>query len=374
MTAIVGKSGAGKSTIAKLVTRLYDPTSGSITVDGEDLRSFDVEYFRSNLAVVDQSPELFNRPLAENIAYGMVDSDQCTYAELEAAGKLANCDFISKFREGYYTFAGYGGNDLSGGQLQRIAIARAAIRNPKILILDEATSSLDAENEKEVQEALEKLMKGRTVIVIAHRLSTIRNADNIVCMKDGSVVEQGTHEELMEKKGAYHKLISQQILEDKKKNAVEDEGKRSIEDDKKNVEKTEEKVENDGRNDERSGEDVEKDEKKVENDGDNVENDEKDVDNGGETAADDDGKDHVEEKEKVIESIVDETQSIVVESAAGQSDENGIADDAIKVENVGEIVETSNTKEPVFWGPYNVNESNEKDEEKLPANFTEGNS
>eukprot|EP00111_Clytia_hemisphaerica_P005615 TCONS_00016322-protein len=215
-TAIVGHSGAGKSTMAKLITRIYDPTSGSITVDGKDLRSLDLEYYRSKLAVVDQFPSLFNRQLFDNIAYGKVDSDQCTLEEVEAAGKLANCDFISKFREGYQTFAGYCGHELSGGQLQRVAIARAAIRDPKILVLDEATSSLDAENEKEVQVALEKLMKGRTVIVIAHRLSTIRNADNIVCMKDGNVVEQGTHDELIEKKGAYYNLISQQIMQEKK--------------------------------------------------------------------------------------------------------------------------------------------------------------
>ena len=199
-----------------MITRLYDPTSGNITVDGRDLKSYDVEYYRSKIAVVDQSPQLFNRPLAENIAYGMVNPEDVTYEEIEKAGKIANCDFIKDFREGYYTFAGYSGCDLSGGQLQRIAIARAAIRDPKILILDEATSSLDANNEKIVQEALEKLMKGRTVVVIAHRLSTIRNADNIVCMKNGSVVEQGTHDELMELKGSYHKLVSTQIIKDKK--------------------------------------------------------------------------------------------------------------------------------------------------------------
>jgi len=182
ITAIVGHSGAGKSTIAKLISRLYDPTAGDIFIDGYNLKSLNIEHFRSKIAVVDQSPELFNRPLAENIGYGAA-GDEYDDEMLENAGKIANCEFISKFREGYYTFAGYGGSDLSGGQLQRIAIARAAIRDPKILILDEATSSLDAENEKEVQEALEKLMEGRTVIIIAHRLSTIRNADTIICMK-----------------------------------------------------------------------------------------------------------------------------------------------------------------------------------------------
>ena len=220
-TAIVGHSGAGKSTMAKMITRLYDPTSGNVTVDGIDLKSYEIEYYRSKIAVVDQSPQLFNRPLAENIAYGMVNSDDVTYEDIEKAGKIANCDFIKDFREGYYTFAGYSGCDLSGGQLQRIAIARAAIRDPKILVLDEATSSLDSNNEKEVQEALEKLMKGRTVIVIAHRLSTIQNADNILCMKNGRVAEQGTHDELMALKGAYHKLVSAQIVKEKEKKETE---------------------------------------------------------------------------------------------------------------------------------------------------------
>ena len=230
-TAIVGHSGAGKSTIAKMITRLYDPTSGYITVDGQDLKSYKIEHYRSKIAVVDQSPELFNRPLAENIAYGMVNSDDVTYEKIEEAGKIANCDFIKDFREGYYTFAGYSGCDLSGGQLQRIAIARAAIRDPKILVLDEATSSLDSNNEKEVQEALEKLMKGRTVIVIAHRLSTIRNADNIVCMKNGNVAEQGTHDELMALKGAYHKLVSQQIVKEKKEDDKDNKEKDTCESD-----------------------------------------------------------------------------------------------------------------------------------------------
>ena len=230
-TAIVGHSGAGKSTIAKMITRLYDPTSGYITVDGQDLKSYKIEHYRSKIAVVDQSPELFNRPLAENIAYGMVNSDDVTYEKIEEAGKIANCDFIKDFREGYYTFAGYSGCDLSGGQLQRIAIARAAIRDPKILVLDEATSSLDSNNEKEVQEALEKLMKGRTVIVIAHRLSTIRNADNIVCMKNGNVAEQGTHDELMALKGAYHKLVSQQIVKEKKEDGKDNKEENTCESD-----------------------------------------------------------------------------------------------------------------------------------------------
>ena len=221
-----------------MITRLYDPSSGSITVDGHDLKTYEIEHYRSKIAVVDQNPQLFNRPLADNIAYGMVNPNDVTYEEIEKAGKIANCNFISDFREGYYTFAGNSGCDLSGGQLQRIAIARAAIRDPKILVLDEATSSLDACNEKEVQEALEKLMKGRTVIVIAHRLSTIKNADNIVCMKSGNLAEEGTHDELMARKGAYYKLVSQQIVKEKKEKTPED--KKEKKDEKKKKEDGEE--------------------------------------------------------------------------------------------------------------------------------------
>merc|ERR1719499_804710 len=211
VTAVVGDSGAGKSTLTNLLMRLYDPPSGSILVDGQDLRSLDITCFHKHIAVVNQNPLLFNSSIGENIAYGapekVVDEKDIT-----KAAKLANAyDFIMSFRGGFDTLAGTMGTQLSGGQRQRLAIARAAIRNPKILILDEATSSLDAENEKIVTEALEKIMKGRTILIIAHRLSTIRNADEIVVMKEGTVVERGTHFELLELNGAYRNLVSKQI-------------------------------------------------------------------------------------------------------------------------------------------------------------------
>ena len=184
MTAIVGDSGAGKSTIANLIMRMYDITSGSITIDGHDIKNYNREHLHKNVTIVNQSPNLFNTSLAENIGYG-VAGGVFTNRQVNDAARIANCGFISKFRAGFDTHAGSSGKQLSGGQKQRIAIARSAIRDPRVLILDEATSSLDAENEKDVQEALENVMVGRTIIVIAHRLSTIKNADEIICMKDG---------------------------------------------------------------------------------------------------------------------------------------------------------------------------------------------
>eukprot|EP00111_Clytia_hemisphaerica_P023637 TCONS_00069688-protein len=211
MTAIVGDSGAGKSTIGNLIMRLYDPTSGKITVDGRDMKSLCLQKLHEKMGIVTQNPDLMEGTLEENIGYGSVE-DFCSRKDVERAAQLAKCDFIDKFRSGYDTYAGGSGMQLSGGQKQRLAIARAIIRNPKILVLDEATSSLDAKNEKEVQEALENVMDSQTVVVIAHRLSTIKNADNIVCMKDGTIVEQGTHDELMKTKGTYFDLISKQLV------------------------------------------------------------------------------------------------------------------------------------------------------------------
>jgi len=212
MTAIVGDSGAGKSTVTKLLMRLYDPKDGRVLVDGHDLRSIDLQHLHEQVAIVPQNPDLFNCSLGENIAYGMPPG-LATHAQIVAAAKLANCyDFIMEFRGGFDTYAGTRGSQLSAGQKQRIAIARAAIRQPKVLILDEATSSLDATNERLVQEALDRVMHGKTVIVIAHRLCTIKNADEIVVMEQGSMVEQGTHTKLMEAKGVYHRLVSKQLL------------------------------------------------------------------------------------------------------------------------------------------------------------------
>jgi len=213
MTAIVGDSGAGKSTITKLLMRLYDPAAGSISVGGQELRTMDIKQLHDQIAIVPQNPELFNCSMADNIAYGVDGGMADKNAVIEAA-KLANCHgFISKFRSGYDTFVGARGAQISAGQKQRIAIARAAMRQPQLMILDEATSSLDVENERVVQEALERVMKGRTTLVIAHRLCTIKNADEIICMKDGRMVERGTHEELIGARGAYYALVRNQLVE-----------------------------------------------------------------------------------------------------------------------------------------------------------------
>jgi len=219
ITAIVGDSGAGKSTITKLLMRLYDPSAGTITVGGQDLRSMNIQHMHDQVAIVPQNPELFNCSLADNIAYGtngdMVGSGTLDMDRVIAAAKLANChDFITCFRAGYDTFAGARGAQISAGQKQRIAIARAAMRQPKILILDEATSSLDVENERVVQEALERVMTGRTTLIVVHRLCTIKNADEIICMKEGRVAEKGTHNALLAKRGAYYRLVRKQLLEE----------------------------------------------------------------------------------------------------------------------------------------------------------------
>ncbi|MBK8444817.1 MAG: ATP-binding cassette domain-containing protein [Sphingobacteriales bacterium] len=192
--ALVGKSGAGKSTITQLLQRFYDWQTGSILLDGKDIRNYEMSLYRSNIGVVPQEILLFGGTIRENIAYGNLDADDA--AIMEAARRANALSFIQSFPEGLDTIVGERGIKLSGGQRQRIAIARALLRNPRILILDEATSSLDSESEKLVQEALNELMKGRTSIIIAHRLSTIREVDKIFVLEDGEIVEQGTHEEL----------------------------------------------------------------------------------------------------------------------------------------------------------------------------------
>lgn len=207
--AIVGPSGAGKSTIVNLLPRFYDPVSGGIFIDGRDIREFTVKSLRSQLGIVTQETILFNDTIANNITYGHreVDRDKM----MEAAKKANAHSFISSFKDGYDTVIGERGVRLSGGEKQRVTIARALIKNPSILILDEATSSLDTESERLVQEALNVLMKGRTVFVIAHRLSTVRNADSIIVLEKGAVVQQGSHEELMQKGGLYKKLYDLQF-------------------------------------------------------------------------------------------------------------------------------------------------------------------
>uniref|UniRef100_A0A9J7YHQ6 ABC-type xenobiotic transporter n=1 Tax=Cyprinus carpio carpio TaxID=630221 RepID=A0A9J7YHQ6_CYPCA len=206
--ALVGASGCGKSTTIQLLQRFYDPDSGEVTLDGHDIRSLNVCWLRENMGIVSQEPVLFGTTITENIRYGREDA---TDEDIERAIKEANAyDFISKLPDKLNTMVGERGAQLSGGQKQRIAIARALIKNPKILLLDEATSALDTQSESIVQAALDKARAGRTTIVIAHRLSTIRSADIIAGFSEGKVVEQGTHRELMAKKGVYYSLVMQQ--------------------------------------------------------------------------------------------------------------------------------------------------------------------
>uniref|UniRef100_A0A674BGE1 ABC-type xenobiotic transporter n=1 Tax=Salmo trutta TaxID=8032 RepID=A0A674BGE1_SALTR len=205
--ALVGASGCGKSTTIQLLQRFYDPDSGEITLDGRDIRTLNVKWLRENMGIVSQEPVLFGTTIAENIRYGREDA---TDEDIERAVREANAyDFISKLPD-LNTMVGERGAQLSGGQKQRIAIARALVKNPKILLLDEATSALDTQSESVVQAALDKARAGRTTIVIAHRLSTIRTADVIAGFSNGEVVEQGTHRELMAKKGVYYSLVMQQ--------------------------------------------------------------------------------------------------------------------------------------------------------------------
>ena len=208
--AIVGASGAGKSTMVDLIPRFYDVNGGCIRVDGNDIRKVSTKSLRALIGNVNQEPILFNDTIFNNIAFGV---ENATLDQVIAAAKIANAhEFIMEKPEGYNENVGDRGSKLSGGQRQRISIARAILKNPPILILDEATASLDTESEKLVQEALDRLMSNRTTIAIAHRLSTIKNADMIVVMDDGKIVECGTHEQLIEKDGYYKKLYSMQTL------------------------------------------------------------------------------------------------------------------------------------------------------------------
>ncbi len=207
--AIVGRSGAGKSTVVNLLLRFYEPTSGRVLVDGRPIHEMKLNLLRQKIAVVLQDPILFTGSIRENIAYGKIDA---TDSEITEAARAANAhDFIMDLPDGYGTQIGERGVKLSGGQRQRIAIARALLKNPSILILDEATSNVDSESELLIQDALEPLVGGRTIIVIGHRLSTVMNADKIVVLEDGGIVEIGTHEELLVKGGIYAKLYEPQL-------------------------------------------------------------------------------------------------------------------------------------------------------------------
>jgi len=210
VVAVVGGTGSGKTTLANLLARFYDPVAGAVTMDGVDLRQIDIADVRRLIGVVTQESVLFNDTIAANIAYGTPDA---TREQVIAAAKLANAhDFIMAQPEGYDRVAGEKGFALSGGERQRVAIARAILKNPPILILDEATSALDTVTERLVQDAINKLMANRTTFAIAHRLSTIRNADLILVLDKGVIIERGTHEQLYSASGAYRKLCDMQML------------------------------------------------------------------------------------------------------------------------------------------------------------------
>jgi len=206
--AVVGQSGSGKSTIVGLIERFYDPLKGTVRIDSRDIKMFNLRSLRKHIALVGQEPTLFAGSIRENILYG---KDDATEAEVIEAAKAANAhEFISALEKGYETNCGDRGVQLSGGQKQRIAIARAIVKNPSILLLDEATSALDSQSEQIVQEALDRIMVGRTSVVIAHRLTTIQNADCIALIQDGKVIEQGSHSYLMTKgeSSPYHSLVN----------------------------------------------------------------------------------------------------------------------------------------------------------------------
>jgi ATP-binding cassette subfamily B protein len=210
VVALVGPSGSGKSTVAQLLTRFYDPNSGRVLLDGRDLTGLDGRTLRRQIGVVAQEPMLFATSIADNIRYGNPDA---TDEQVRSAARAANAEgFIDQFPDGFDTLVGERGVRLSGGQKQRIAIARAVLKDPRVLILDEATSALDSESEHLVQEALERLMEGRTTLVIAHRLSTVRDADEVVVLDGGQVVERGSHTELVARvDGLYRKLVERQF-------------------------------------------------------------------------------------------------------------------------------------------------------------------
>ncbi|XP_047336333.1 putative multidrug resistance protein [Impatiens glandulifera] len=208
--ALVGQSGSGKSTVIGLIERFYDPLKGSVLIDGQDIKRYNLRSMRSQIALVSQEPTLFGGSIRENIMFG---KEEATESEIKEAARLANADeFISSLKDGYNSYCGERGTQLSGGQKQRIALARAILKNPAILLLDEATSALDSVSESLVQKALEKMMEGRTCVVVAHRLSTIQRADSIVVIKNGKVAEMGSHDRLLSlgSQGSYYSLVNSQ--------------------------------------------------------------------------------------------------------------------------------------------------------------------
>ncbi|HOB20371.1 MAG TPA: ABC transporter ATP-binding protein, partial [Candidatus Atribacteria bacterium] len=209
MLGIVGKTGAGKTTMANLIARLYDVTEGTITIDGVDIKQLSLSQLRKSIGIVSQDIYLFIGTIADNIRYARPDASM---EDVIRAAKAASAhDFIMALPDAYETRVGAGGQDLSGGEKQRLSIARTILQDPDILILDEATAAMDTETEASIQKALAELQKGRTTIAIAHRLSTLRDADTLAVISDGRVVESGTHKELMQKKGEYFKLYTIQL-------------------------------------------------------------------------------------------------------------------------------------------------------------------
>ncbi|MEM1426748.1 MAG: ATP-binding cassette domain-containing protein, partial [Cyanobacteria bacterium P01_H01_bin.130] len=202
--ALVGRSGSGKSTLVKLLFRYFDPTSGSIAIDGQDIRTLNTRAYRQRLAIVHQEVDVFNGTVLDNLRYGRPDAP---WDDVRQACAIARVDdFVKQLPDGYYTMVGERGLRLSGGQRQRLGIARALLVDPDVLVFDEATSSLDSESERAIQEAMGSILGTRTTLVIAHRLSTVRDADKIVVIDDGHIVEVGTHNQLLRQRGLYHRL------------------------------------------------------------------------------------------------------------------------------------------------------------------------